>query len=156
MTTTTTTLTDRVLARAREPITIRLPELDMEVRVARPTVWDLVRAGRIPDHLTQIAAQGLRGTEDNTTSAQDLREFGELVDAVVVASMIDPPVSPDGPLKPSDLPWADRQYVYAVVARLGGGADIARFRGEPQRDDASRPDGAGVEGAAVESGGLPG
>lgn len=154
--TTSSTLTDQVIARARQPITLHLPELDLDVTVGRPSVWDLVRAGRIPDHLTDIAARGLTGAEDNTTTGRDLSEFGELVDAVVCASMIDPPVSPDGPVKPGDLPWADRQYIYAVVARLGGAGELARFRGEPRGDDAPRPAGEGMADQAERPGGVPG
>ena len=131
--------TEDILRRASAPVTVHLPELDVDVMVARPSVWGLVVAGRIPDHLTGIALQGVSLTDGDATP-DTAKRFAELVDAVVKASLMEPVLE-----DVTVLPWMDRQVIYAVCARIGGGADIARFRQQPARDVAAVADEPGVQ-----------
>lgn len=148
-----------VRARRAEPVTIELPVSGVTVRVKEIDVMDLVAAGDIPDTLSHHVWESFDGKVRGKTPKQTqelLVERRRIVHIVCCAMLVEPRMTMDDPpapdtISPSDLPWPDREMLWAVACGNGRLADLRRFRGEPASPVAAAPDGAGVLHPAVDA-----
>lgn len=141
---------------------LTLPDSGLAVRVKRAHIAELAMAGAIPDHLTGVVLRklgqqgGVEKEPPPATLREALRPNAELIDAVCCATLVEPRMVPadtpvaDHPdaLRPSDVPWRDREHLYLYACRLVEASGLARFRGEPARDLDSLADGAQLPDAA--------
>ncbi len=149
------------LDRRRADYTIRLPHSGLDVRVREIDVMDLVAAGDIPDTLSHHVYEEfpVLTVGKNPREIQELlTERHRIVGLVCCAMLVDPPMTmPDnadpGTISPTDLPWPDREFLWAVACGTGRLADLARFRDEQARAVAAAPVGEGVRAAAVDPAG---
>lgn len=154
---TSTTSVEEIKRRRRIPITVTLPESQAVVQLARPSVLELVAAGRIPDHLTPVVVRGvLEEISKPDVAADKAIDLHDAVNAVCVAAFREPEMALEpasDQLHPEDLPFTDRMFAYSIVMRTEGVDDIVRFHPEPGGDVAPVADVAGVPGPPVEPGG---
>lgn len=142
-----------------DAVELELPDSGFTVMVGRAHISDLAAAGLIPSELSGVAARiiGTAGaTPIPTELAQAARETQDIIDAVCCAALREPRMVPsDTPvhehpdaLRPRDMPYADRERVFAYVARLGDAARYARFPGRPTGGLAPVADGEGLQDPA--------
>jgi len=122
---------------------LRLPESGLVVEVARLHISDLAAAGRIPNELAGVAMRILgdeRAPAAPTELQEAVLETRRVVDAVCIAALRTPRMAADaqpeakGAIRPDDMPWADREYIFEYVCRLGSAAPLATFpHGSPGR-----------------------
>lgn len=125
---------------------IELPSGPAVVR-AHVTVLDLAAAGQIPTTLlTELDDLNRKTKGDPAKAGADLlTKIMPALDALVLAALVDPPVTRDGgadSLSLAEVPMVDK---LALFARLNGAADTLRpFRGQEGQSDGASHSGNGV------------
>lgn len=141
------------------PAVLELPDSGLVVHARRCHINDLAAEGAIPNRLSGIAMRvlGMPGAPPRPASIEEAAaESRQLIDVVTCAAMVAPRVVPDdaeelpaGAIRVSDMPYPDREHVFAYVCRLGEEArDLSRFPGRPDSDMAAVAAGARVQGPA--------
>lgn len=143
-------MSDR-LERIRQSIAPRPVETSIGEFLIKPVrLENLVMARRIPVTLVNKMA-GIQRTNAGGFRMEDAVEIAEMIDAVVLAAVMDPPVTKDGgddSLGLIDIPWEDRVLIFTEANRPA--AALAGFpgTGEPGSGGDAAPDGEGVREAA--------
>ena len=115
-------------------------------------IENLVMARRIPMTLLKRVETMQRRVSAGQPQAEDAVEMAELIDAVVLAAVVEPRVTADGDddsIALFDIPWADRVRIFEEAQKPA--AALATFpgrSGEPGGDPPAAPDGEGVRQAA--------
>lgn len=139
-------MSDR-LQRIRQTIAPRPVELSIgEVLIKPVKLENLVMSRRIPITLVK-RMDGMQRTAAGGFKVEDAVEMAEMIDAVVMAAMVDPRVTVDGDedsLALLDVPWEDRVLIFTEANRPA--AALAPFPGgeQPGSGDSPAPDGEGV------------
>lgn len=139
------------LQRIRQVIAPRPVELSIGEVLIRPVkLENLVMARRIPITLVK-RMEGMQRTPAGGFRVEDAVEMAEMIDAVVLAAVMDPPVTAEGgedSLGLMDIPWEDRVLIFTEANRPA--AALAPFpgSGEPGPGGIAAPDGEGVLQAA--------
>lgn len=132
---------------------IKLPLSGIEAEVGHVHLNDLVIAGKIPDYLTPLVVDMLWSTigqgENLADKAENTKEFFEVVDIVVRASLVNPRVV-DNPTQPNeialtDLDFGDRILVQQLARQPLG--VLHRFRVEQESTVDAVPEGEDVQPA---------
>ncbi len=100
---------------------------------------NLVLSGSIPLTLLR-QAQALKPREDGTFREEDALEMAGVIDAVVLAAVVDPPLTRDGgadSIALYDIPFTDRVKLFEEANRPA--TALQSFRGQPDGDAADAP-----------------
>jgi hypothetical protein len=103
--------------------------------VRRVRLVDLAARGSVPTPLAGAVSEMLRGKKFDAASVADYAEYGKLVDLVVSAAVIAPPVAPtsdDEHLGLDELTLEDKTAIFNWAHSEGDRLD--GFRAEPERD----------------------
>lgn len=109
---------------------------------------NLVLSGSIPLTLLR-QAQALKPREDGTFREEDALEMAGVIDAVVLAAVVDPPLTRDGgadSIALYDIPFTDRVKLFEEANRPA--TALQSFRGQPDGDAADAPDSEDLRPAA--------
>jgi hypothetical protein len=109
---------------------------------------NLVLSGSIPLTLLR-QAQALKPRKDGTFREEDALEMAVVIDAVVLAAVVDPPLTREGgddSIALYDIPFADRVKLFEEANRPA--AALQTFRGQPDGDAADAPGGEDLRPAA--------
>ena len=109
---------------------------------------NLVLSGSIPLTLLR-QAQALKPREDGTFREEDALEMAGVIDAVVLAAVVDPPLTRDGgadSIALYDIPFTDRVKLFEEANRPA--TALQSFRGQPDGDAANAPGGEDLRPAA--------
>lgn len=105
------------------------------MKLKRVGLVDLIAGGRIPDTLSALAAQVVSKSNLKQLSVDDLKQYAEIVNQVVIASAEEPKVTKaaggDNTLGIGEIDWVDRVQIFNWA---NGAANALRpFRPEPER-----------------------
>lgn len=109
---------------------------------------NLVLSGSVPLTLLR-QAQALKPRKDGLFREEDALEMAGVIDAVVLAAVVDPPLTRDGgdeSIALYDIPFADRVRLFEEANRPA--AALQSFRGQPDGDAADAPGGEDLRAAA--------
>lgn len=109
---------------------------------------NLVLSGSIPLTLLR-QAQALKPRKDGTFREEDALEMAVVIDAVVLAAVVDPPLTRDGgadSIALYDIPFTDRVKLFEEANRPA--TALQSFRGQPDGDAADAPDSEDLRPAA--------
>lgn len=109
---------------------------------------NLVLSGSIPLTLLR-QAQALKPRKDGTFREEDALEMAVVIDAVVLAAVVDPPLTRDGgadSIALYDIPFTDRVKLFEEANRPA--TALQSFRGQPTGDAADAPGGEDLRPAA--------
>jgi hypothetical protein len=100
---------------ALEPQEYELDRGGPVVKLKRVGLMDLIQQGNIPDNLSGQTAQILGRPNLAAMTQEDLKQYAELVNVVVMASVVEPRITPDGAgdsIKVDDIPFAWRVKIF--------------------------------------------
>ena len=109
---------------------------------------NLVLSGSVPLTLLR-QAQALKPRKDGTFREEDALEMAGVIDAVVMAAVVDPPLTRDGSdnsIALYDIPFTDRVKLFEEANRPA--TAIQPFRGQPDGNEADAPGGEDLRTAA--------
>ena len=109
---------------------------------------NLVLSGSIPLTLLR-QAQALKPRKDGTFREEDALEMAVVIDAVVLAAVVDPPLTRNGgadSIALYDIPFTDRVKLFEDANRPA--TALQSFRGQPDGDAADAPGGEDLRPAA--------
>lgn len=118
------------------------------VEIRPVQLQNLVMSGRIPMTLVR-QMQAVKPKADGTYREEDALKMVAAIDAVVLASVVDPKVTRDGgddSIALEDIPFADRVRIFEEVNRPA--AALQPFRGQPNGDGDVAPGGEELRAAA--------
>ena len=93
-------------ARQQEGEAFTLPS-GLEVRLKKVALMDLAQAGQIPTTLRAPVAEMLKRKPDQTVDLGDVEKFGQVLDIVVSACIVEP-----AELKPEELGSYDKTVIF--------------------------------------------
>jgi hypothetical protein len=105
----------------------------LDVRLKKVALIDLAHGGQIPTTLRAPVAEMLKRKPDQPVDLGDVEKFGQVLDVVARACIVEP-----AELDPAELPSADKQVIFNWANAAAG--RLEPFRGEQ---------GAGVESTFV-------
>ena len=79
----------------------------LEVRLKKVALIDLAQAGQIPTTLRAPVAEMLKRKPDQAVDLADVEKFGQVLNIVVAACIVEP-----ADLKPEELPSFDKQVIF--------------------------------------------
>jgi len=96
----------------------------LDVKLRRVSMLDLAQRGEIPETIRPAVDEFVARGKDNRVGVAEIQQFGEVVDLVARACLVEP-----AELDISELPFSDRQAIFAWANEQA--ASLARFRGQP-------------------------
>ena len=96
-------------ARQQEGEAFTLPS-GLEVRLKKVALIDLAQAGQIPTTLRAPVAEMLKRKPDQAVDLADVEKFGQVLNIVVAACIVEP-----ADLKPEELPSFDKQTIFNII-----------------------------------------
>lgn len=113
------------------------------VRIRPARVENLVISGTIPQTLLR-EMQAVDPQDDGTYSDEDVQKMLPVIDAVVLAVVIDPPVTREwdedsDAIALDDIPFVDKVTIFQEVNRPA--TELQSFRQQPDGDEADPPAG---------------
>lgn len=100
---------------------------------------NLVISGRVPLTLLR-QAQAIKPQKDGSYKDEEVMKLAGLIDAVVLAAVVDPKVTEDGgedSIALADIPYADRVRIFEEANRPA--AALQNFRQQPNGDGGVAP-----------------
>ena len=110
-------------ARQQEGEAFTLPS-GLEVRLKKVALIDLAQAGQIPTTLRAPVAEMLKRKPDQAVDLADVEKFGQVLNIVVAACIVEP-----ADLKPEELPSFDKQTIFNWANQSAG--KLEPFRHQP-------------------------
>lgn len=129
------------------PRVIELPS-GLHVRVRPVLLENLMLSGTIPLTLMR-EVQAVRPRKGGGFREEDALKLTPVIDAVVLAAVIDPPLSREGSdetIALDEIPYTDRVAIFEEVNRPA--AALASFRQQPDGDADAAPGGEELREAA--------
>lgn len=118
------------------------------VRVKKVEMVDLVMQGMIPAPLLGMVEE-LSGKEMKTVPVSDFPRYSELIDVVVRAMVVAPPIAAEADaehLAIGEIPFTDRLFLFTEAS--GEAASLAPFLAQPAGGANAAPAGEPVSPAA--------
>ncbi len=113
-------------ARQQQGEAFNLPS-GLDVRLKKVALIDLAQAGQIPTTLRAPVAEMLKRRPDQPVDLADVEKFGQVLDVVCRACIVEP-----AELKPEELPSYDKQAIFNWANQLAG--KLEPFRRQPDGD----------------------
>ena len=110
-------------ARQQQGEAFTLPS-GLDVRLKKVALLDLAQAGQIPTTLRAPVAEMLKRKPDQTVDLADVEKFGQVLDVVCKACIVEP-----AELKPEELPSYDKQAIFNWANQVAG--RLEPFRRQP-------------------------
>lgn len=101
-------------ARQQEGEAFTLPS-GLEVRLKKVALMDLAQAGQIPTTLRAPVAEMLKRRPDQSVDLADVEKFGQVLDVVAGACIVEP-----ADLKPAELGSTDKQAIFNWANQVAG------------------------------------
>ena len=118
--------------REKQNRAVELPS-GLTVTVRPVALAELAARGKIPTPMVSLVNEMLAGTMQTTiATVEDFERYGGLVDLVVLASVVDPPIAEHGDethLGVDELSIEDKSVIFNLLH--GESAALQPFRGEP-------------------------
>lgn len=133
--------------RATREVSQTLPS-GLTVRARKAELLDLVTQGAIPTPLLGMVDE-MTGQGGQTVPVTELSKYVELIDVVVQAIIVDPPlaaVADEEHLSIKEVPFTDRLFLFNQAS--GGAASLVPFSAQPATGADAAPAGEHVSPAA--------
>ncbi len=104
----------------------------LEMRLRRVSLLDLAERGKIPAPLAGMV-ETMLATQQSSLSIQQFGEFASVINLVVMAAAVEPPVaeqSSEAALEVGELPMSDRLAIFNWANEVS--MKLQPFRAEPE------------------------
>ncbi len=113
-------------ARQQQGEAFTLPS-GLDVRLKKVTLFDLAQAGQIPTTLRAPVAEMLKRKVDQPVDLGDFEKFGQVLDVVCKACIVEP-----AELDAAELPNLDKQAIFSWANQIAG--RLEPFRSQQSGD----------------------
>jgi hypothetical protein len=139
--------------RALQRQDVTLPS-GLEVTLRRITLVDLAAQGSIPAPLIASVNQVISSQTFSVATVEDYQKYGAVVDLLVKASIVNPPLAEHGDDRVADdehlgldeLSLDDKLFIFNIPHKPS--EEIAPFRPQPERVVDAGPDGGAIRDEA--------